>query len=168
MFISDLIDFAYKMVGGAGGDREDAAIGGRIHREYRGGGRGSGRYRRGLSHHRPLPPGERRSVVEQGLLPEEESQKVHTDKVDLIKHRPHKGKEIKHFHFIRLFAYLSIIMRAFREGFLKSSSKAKSLLSTLFIKEEAVYVSPSSMGSISLVVRCSIHPAPSARVVHSG
>lgn len=83
------------MVGGSGGDREDAGIGGRIHREYRGGGgRGSGRYRRGLSHHRPLPPGERRGMVEQGLPPEEESQKVHTDKVDVMKHRPHKGEEI--------------------------------------------------------------------------
>lgn len=79
------------MVGGSGGDREDAGIGGRIHREYRGGGgRGSGRYRRGLSHHRPLPPGERRGMVEQGLPPEEESQKVHSDKVDVMKHRPHK------------------------------------------------------------------------------
>ena len=83
------------MVGGPGGDREDAGIGGRIHREYRGGGggggRGSGRYRRGLPHHRPIPPGERRVGVEQGLPLDDEVQKVHAEKVDLMKHRPHKG-----------------------------------------------------------------------------
>ncbi|KAG0722298.1 Serine/threonine-protein kinase SMG1 [Chionoecetes opilio] len=78
------------MVGTSGGDREDGGIGGRIHREYRGGGRGSGRYRRGLPHHRAIPPGERRGGAEQGLASEEESQKAHAEKVDLMKHRAHK------------------------------------------------------------------------------
>nr|XP_045584139.1 serine/threonine-protein kinase SMG1-like isoform X2 [Procambarus clarkii] len=79
------------MVGGSGIDRDDGGIGGRIHREYRGGGggRGSGRYRRGLTHHRHVIPGERRSVLEQGH-PGEDEAKGDSEKMDIVKHRPHK------------------------------------------------------------------------------
>lgn len=80
------------MVGCGGGDREDGSLGGRVHREYRGGGRGSsGRYRHGFSHHRHVMPGERRGTSEQGH-PGEEEVKADQEKIDLVKHRPHKGE----------------------------------------------------------------------------
>lgn len=74
------------MVGGSG-DREDGAVGGKIQREYRGGGRGSGRYRRGVPH-RHSATGERRVPTEGGHIDEE--MKGDTEKLDVVKHRPHK------------------------------------------------------------------------------
>ncbi|KAK8726162.1 hypothetical protein OTU49_010400, partial [Cherax quadricarinatus] len=81
------------MVGGSGMERDDS-VGGRLHRDYRGGGgggggRGSGRYRRGLTHHRHVIPGERRGVPEQGH-PGEDEAKADLEKMDIVKHRPHK------------------------------------------------------------------------------
>lgn len=94
------------MVGGSGGDRDDGSLGGRIHREYRGGGRGSGRYRRGLTHHRHIIPGERRGVLEQGHSREDET-KADPEKIDIVKHRPHKGE------FVLLFCTLLISSKEF-------------------------------------------------------
>ncbi|KAK7086209.1 hypothetical protein SK128_014255 [Halocaridina rubra] len=76
------------MVGGSG-DRDDGAVGGKLHREYRGGGgRGSSRYRRALSH-RHATPGERRGASDSSHLGEDEM-KQDSEKLEIVKHRPHK------------------------------------------------------------------------------